>query len=464
MRLRAALEVCKRAVLGNRGLGAILQTLSTSVLIQGLNICTGILTARLLGPQGRGELAAIVMWPPFLAYLLTFGMPISLVYRIRRSPERAGELLGVALLICVGSGCAATVIGLYGVTFWLAGYPPAVVRGAQWAMLTAPLASLGVVLSTAVQADQEFRRFNQFRALPNVVAILLLAPLALTRTLTPETAAAAYIASSVPAVWLNGGWTFRTFKVGLRRVTESARLLLGYGLRAWLIDLFRSISEQLDRILVVGLLTPRDMGFYVVALSASRVLGIVAGAASMVLFPKLVSLGPAAGVVLLIRAALGLTAFMLVAALPLMAVAPFLLRLVYGAPFAASAGVFRFLLVESIFNGATSLLSTGFVAFGRPGRGAIQQAVGFGAAVPLLLVLVPRDGIAGTGVALLTATLLRLGFALLTYRALYPAAFGAVIPAGGLRAIARAARSKLAAAGAPPTRTVAAGESHDGDG
>jgi len=65
---------------------------------------------------------------------------------------------------------------------------------------------------------------------------------------------------------------------------------------------------------------------------------------------------------------------------------------------------------------------------------------------------------------LLTATLLRLGFALLTYRALYPAAFGAVIPAGGPRAIARAARSKLATAGAPPTRTVAAGERHDGDG
>ena len=35
----------------------------TTAYIQALNIVTGLLAARLLLPEGRGELAALMLWP-----------------------------------------------------------------------------------------------------------------------------------------------------------------------------------------------------------------------------------------------------------------------------------------------------------------------------------------------------------------------------------------------------------------
>src|SRR4051794_25842862 len=58
-----------RFFVGGRPLAALLQSMSTQVLVIGINILTGILTARTLGPDGRGAFAAITTWPQLLATL-----------------------------------------------------------------------------------------------------------------------------------------------------------------------------------------------------------------------------------------------------------------------------------------------------------------------------------------------------------------------------------------------------------
>src|SRR5713101_4590346 len=58
----------------------ILLTAGTNGLSAVLGITTGMLAARLLGPQGRGELAAIQTWPSFIATLAMLGLPEALVY------------------------------------------------------------------------------------------------------------------------------------------------------------------------------------------------------------------------------------------------------------------------------------------------------------------------------------------------------------------------------------------------
>ena len=65
------------------GMAATVQTLLANVLILGVNFGTGIITARLLGPVGRGEQAAIILWPQFLAYALTLGLPSAMLYNLR---------------------------------------------------------------------------------------------------------------------------------------------------------------------------------------------------------------------------------------------------------------------------------------------------------------------------------------------------------------------------------------------
>ena len=49
-------------------------SLAASVAIQGLNVLTGIVLARTLGPAGRGELAAVMLWPSILAAVGSLGV------------------------------------------------------------------------------------------------------------------------------------------------------------------------------------------------------------------------------------------------------------------------------------------------------------------------------------------------------------------------------------------------------
>ncbi|HEX9002882.1 MAG TPA: polysaccharide biosynthesis protein, partial [Blastocatellia bacterium] len=72
---------------GRSGLSAVLQSLVVKLLVVAINTATGIITARMLRPDGRGELAAMILWPVFLANALTLGVPSSLVYNLRREPE-----------------------------------------------------------------------------------------------------------------------------------------------------------------------------------------------------------------------------------------------------------------------------------------------------------------------------------------------------------------------------------------
>ena len=52
---------------------ANIATFSTSLAIQFCGLITGILTARILGPTARGELATVMLWPMILSNLGLLG-------------------------------------------------------------------------------------------------------------------------------------------------------------------------------------------------------------------------------------------------------------------------------------------------------------------------------------------------------------------------------------------------------
>ena len=68
---------------------AVIQSVAAKVMIIGINALTGIITARALRPEGRGELAAMILWPVFLASALSLGVPSALTFQLRRNPGEA---------------------------------------------------------------------------------------------------------------------------------------------------------------------------------------------------------------------------------------------------------------------------------------------------------------------------------------------------------------------------------------
>jgi len=401
---------------GDSSTAATVQTLLAKVLILTTNMATGIITARVLGPAGRGEQAAMILWPQFLAYAMTLGLPAALLYNLKRYPDEKSELFSASLLLGTGFGFIATLTGIVFIPFWLVGYSTHVIHVAQWMMLIAPMALLGVTFSAALEAGGDFTRANQLYSLPSLITLASLSVLALAGVLTPFTSSLAYVLPNLLTVFwmLTRLWSlFQPRWVGIGR---SCKRLFYYGLRCCGIDLLGMLAFQVDQVLVVGLLSPASMGLYVVALSLSRMINVLESAIGTVMFPK-VAARPVEEVIDLIgRAVRVSTALTLVAAIAISILGPMVLNLLYGSKYMGAVPVFRILVIEVVLSGATSTLAQAFMALGRPGMVTILQGIGLGLTLPLMLLLIPTYNLVGAGLALLISTTLRLIFVLVSYK------------------------------------------------
>lgn len=401
---------------GRDATAATLQTLLARILILAINMGTGIITARFLGPQGRGEQAAIILWPQLLAYLMTLGLPAALRYNLKRYPNEKSELFSAVLVLSLGLGLLASLIGIVFIPHWLGQqYSADVVHFAQWFMLTAPVGVFWANLVAALEATEDFSSANQGQYLTPLFILIMLLALLLAHGLTPFNTSLAYTVAGLPIFFwiLNRLW--KRFRPRWHKLGPQYKRLLSYGLRAYGIDLLGTIATQMDQALVVGLLSPASMGKYAVALSLSRMLDIFQGSIITVLFPKTAARPIEEVIALTGRAARVGLAFSLMAATGAMLVVPFLLHLLYGSEFIGALPVFRILAIEVVLGGTTWVLAQAFMALGRPGTITIMQAIGLGLTLPLLLILIPRYGLVGAGLAILCSTTIRLIFMLASY-------------------------------------------------
>jgi O-antigen/teichoic acid export membrane protein len=411
-----------------RGIRAIGVTIASRILIQGLNAVTGIFTARMLLPEGRGQLAAITLWSSLLAGLTTFGLPSSLIYHIRNRPKQTGTLLASALTMTLVLSCIAAGVGAFWMPRWLHQYPAWGIRAAQWFLLATPLCGAAFILRGALEACGAFSLSNLAQLLnPSVTLAFLLFFLAIHRFNT-ITASCAYISAALP-VFLLLVWQARDLFDRLSRPSVAAsKLLLSYGIRSYGIDLLGTLALQVDQVIVVSFLKASDLGIYVVMLSLSRMLNVFQTSVVMVLFPKAAGRTHETAIALTARAARVSTSITAICAIALVIVGPWLLRLFYGREYARSIGCLRLLLLEVTISGCVFVLAQAFMALGRPGVVTFLQAVGLSLSLPIMLLLIPRWGIEGAAVALLASTCARFIFIYASFRLVLKVSAPSLLP------------------------------------
>ena len=402
-----------------------------------VNAVTGIVTARALVPSGRGELAAMVLWPMLFAGLTTCGLPAALVYYMRSEPRHAGAFVGWAMLLSTLSALVGTAIGWQLIPIWLSHHPPEVIQGAQYCLLTTLLCALTLTARAGWEARGEFVRSALSQVVTPLCALVALGLLSWRGGLTPTTAAAAYVLAGLPSLL----WILTSLATHARPTLDGGRALWGrlshYGLRSYGVDLCGILAVYLDQALVVGLLSAASMGIYAVALSLSRVITAVHACVATIVFPRAVGLAPDA-----MAAAVGRSARMgtLVAGavgLAVLAAGPALLTALYGPAYAPAGHILPLLVAEGIVAGLAQVLLQGFLAAGRPGVATMVLGLSLACSVPLFVVLVPAYGVWGASLALLGGSSLRVVFTLLAYRSIRMPAPGVLITAADLTDVAR---------------------------
>jgi len=409
---------------GRASAATVVQTIGSRFAIIGLNAVTGILTARLLAPEGRGELAAIGIWPGLVAALTTLGLPTALIYHGRREPLRLGPLTASALALSAMASLVGTAIAWALVPLWLQHHPPGIIVATRLCLYSTVLSSMTFVARAACEARGDFRSSNFTQMAAPAVTIVGLVGFAVTGYLTPITAALAYVASTVPVlIWLLAALRAH-HPLTLVKVGANWRQLLQYGARSYGMDLFGALSLYLDQALVVGLLPPAAMGIYAVALSLARIISAVHFGTATLMMPAVVGYPTDLLTAAIARSARMATVVGILIGLAIVAAGPALVGLVYGRAYGAVGSLLPILVVDTIIGGATWVLMQGVLAAGRPGIVTTTQFASLAFSVPLFLVLVPAFGLRGAAMAMVTVSSVRLAMVL----ASYPLWLGAPLP------------------------------------
>jgi O-antigen/teichoic acid export membrane protein len=372
-------------------------SVATTGLIQVANIATGLIAARLLLPEGRGELAVIMLWPGLLAELGALGLYDALLYRSATAAAPARKIfatmmwLGAALSIAlIGIGLIAIPLALAADPVWLQNIAVAY----MCAFLPAYFAAL--YIGAMFQGHLDMVTWNIVRVM--VPLGYLVAILAMWADGRAEVGgfAVAYIIGHILCILIGLALLAKRGWLGIAPDLPLARSLLVYGIKVHVGDIMSALRQRLDQALVALLLPNADLGHYVVALTVANGPLILVFTIANVAFPKISQQTTHDGKLVVFGRYLRVCiALALAAAVSLIVLSVWLVPLLFGAPFAPSVPIAQVLLLGMVPFAAKSMLADALKAWDRSLAISHAEIVGLVTAVVALALLLPTMGIIG---------------------------------------------------------------------
>lgn len=389
---------------------------NTLILI--VNLYTGVLAARVLGPAGKGVYSAALLWATMAGTIAMVGLPQSLVYFYGREekPGPQSQLVGSALALATLWGGVATAILWFVLPGALGHLGATVVIWARLAALLVPVSTLSTVLLHFLAVEKAFARYNFVRLLRAALVAVPMTLLAILGLLSPTRLVAVVLVSSLVVFSMTAWESWRVMRVRgihLGIHTGTSLRLTVQGMRYFSVGIAAMFNAQLDQMLATIWLNRAAVGRYSIAVSSLTVVGIATAAFTAVFMPSIVS---DAREDVLRRTAtalrrgslalLGLTGLLLGLAYPT-------LLLLYGPAYSPTWYAVLGLAGVPIASGLVQITAQGCYTLGIVDIPLIGEVTGALSGALLLWILTPRYGIAGAGLA---GTLSYLLDWLVTYR------------------------------------------------
>ena len=386
----------------------IVRTMAVQVIVLGLNLVTGVLAARLLGPEGRGVFAAATIWPQLLLATSFLGMPAAIVYFVRGNKDAAGGIFAASLIIGTVFYGLTILVGLALAPWMMRNYSAEAIILAQFCVIATGPYILSLLLRQLFVALGSFTAFNLAVCLqPTLYLIGLLAALA-AGGVTVEAAAVCLMASVVLSVVLMGWHAARICRPTTRELRKWLGALTSYSTRGAVADFLSGITAYSDRLILIVFISPAELGLYAVAFSLSRLMLVLQTVVNSIVFPAMAG-RDARDVKVLHDHALRFTTYAVVAAvLVVLLVGRTVVVMLYGHSFNEAVVILHILVVEAglaCISGVTSQL---YYALGVPGYVSWAQTASFVGVVGGLILLVPTFGAVGAAWAMVLAGAIRL--------------------------------------------------------
>jgi O-antigen/teichoic acid export membrane protein len=243
---------------------ANLANFSTSLAIQACGVVTGILTARILGPTARGELATVLLWPVILSNLGLLGCNWALARGVAENPRCEPDQVCSAVAVGLGSAFACTLLGFFLIPLLLPADRANLLPLARLCLLLIPLDISNQILLAIEHGRMRWRRFNFARGSFYFFYLILIFVIWSGHQAQVRRFVLAFLASQLLAVLVRFRVQRKSFANGRVSLRGCSRLLRS-GLPYWGATAGNLFALQIDTALVVSLMSAQAAGIYAVA-------------------------------------------------------------------------------------------------------------------------------------------------------------------------------------------------------
>jgi O-antigen/teichoic acid export membrane protein len=377
-------------------------TFISQTITQLIQFFIGVMTARYLGPEGKGLIYVLIISLAMALTLGNLGLGQASIYFIGKNRKRLPATVSNLL---IATGVISLVLGAVG-WLWLqyrrpdiyAQFPLWVWTGMALLIPIYLLQSFFMQVLSAILRIYEINIVDLTRVATQLFLFVLFVIVMrqgingafLAYALSAFLAAGAFVS----LVLYHGGYPQRPdwqlFGSSLR-----------FGTKAYLSDCLRMLTARLDVLLVASLASGGipAVGVYSVATSLAEILLSIPIAIRLSLFPMVAATNAAEANRLTSTACRHTMFITLVAALGFIVSGPFLIRSSYGEAFGGAATALLILLPGTMALSQSMLFCSALEGRGRPGVSSLCRAASLPIIVMLDLLLIPPYGITGAAIA-----------------------------------------------------------------
>ena len=253
-----------------------IQTYALTVAALVANLVSGIVVARGLAPEGRGETIAIAMLAQNAALLFSLGCAKAVSYRYALRPEDGGRLLTAWAVILVPLTALGILAGELTLPVLFDAQSEEAIDIAQVYLFTVALVLLGELVNGMLLGAADYFLANALRVVQPALTAAAQLALWIAGELTVESALLAAVGASVVSV-----------SIGLRRALQRtggfgpfdwtlARETASYGFRGQGAVLAGQMNQRLDLLIMPAFLGAASVGLYSIAANVSLIVYMLA--------------------------------------------------------------------------------------------------------------------------------------------------------------------------------------------
>lgn len=369
--------------------------------IQLLTVLSGPLVARMLGPEGRGDMVMITVITLLCSLLGVGGLPAAIAHTVAAAHAPSRDVVRGHLRLWFALPLLPATVAVVLTVFLLAGNPwlPALTAAAFFITL---FTCWNLLLAGMLQGEGNVRHVNALRLAGLITYVGTVISIFVIHQVR-EAAILLFVFAAAQLIGLGVGWRRLERPTNDPLVRSSRSSVHHFARRSFISGVSALDGLGMDHLVVGMLLGQASLGLYAVAVSVTNLPTIVLSGVAAILLPRMAAMSASEGSILLRRWIIAAIALDVVLVLGLEAIIAPAIRLAFGQEFIPATTSARILIVAWALLALRRVLTAAAQAQGKAGRASTVEAVCAGILVGGVIVGGKLYGIEGAALAMGTA-------------------------------------------------------------